>query len=195
MRPGLTVGAHSLLSKKAIAFLTVSSGEADRILADVVDSAVGVVCQHQHLADASEHRRIRNQQRSCRDGHGASAGEAGVRAVAGRGLHDGSSIGKRRTTRMQRLPQQALELGIRFVLRLGRRDRKRHRRQRTHRHRTWRKRRPRRAAAVCRADRNRIVDLPADLQIITCTGLDADKLARKRSCEIVVGGRRRVRAI
>ena len=96
---------------------------------------------------------------------------------------------------MQRLPQQALELGIRFVLRLGRRDRKRHRRQRTHRHRTGRKSRTRRAAAVCRADRNRIVDLPADLQIITCTGLDADKLARKRSCEIVVGGRRRVRAI
>ena len=171
------------------------AGETDGGLADVVDSPVRIVCKHEHIADASEHCRIRNEQRACCDGGCTTAGELCIRAVAGCRLHDGRVVPKRRPARMQCLPEQALELCIRLLLRCRHGDGKCDRCEGTHRHCVCRKRRAGGAAAVRRADRNRIVKLAADLQIVACTRLDAHKLARKRPCEVIIRGRSCVRAV
>ena len=108
-----------------------SAQKADLILADEIEAAAGGVGQYEHITDAAEHRRVPDQERTCRQRHGLPACN-GLVAVARRGLHRRRAPRRARTARMQRLPEQALELVVirRRCLALRRRDRERHRRQR-----------------------------------------------------------------
>ena len=176
-----------------------SAQKADLILADEIDAAAGVVGQHEHIADTAKHRRIPDQQRSCRQRH-ALPPRDGLVAVARRRLHRRRPPRRVWAARMQRLPEQALELvvigGRRLALR--RRDRERDRRQRAERHLARIERRALRAArrlCAARADRDRVVDLPRDLQILARTAADPLKAAGQRAGQVVIPCRRRGRAV
>ena len=176
-----------------------SAQKADLILADEIDAAAGVVGQHEHITDAAEHRRVPDQERTCRQRHGLPACN-GLVAVARRGLHRRRAPRRARTARMQRLPEQALELVVirRRRLALRRRDRERHRRQRAERHFARVERGAFCAARrlrAARADRDRVVDLPRNLQILTRAAADALKAAGQRAGQVVIPCRRRGRAV
>ena len=176
-----------------------SAQESDLILTDEIDAPIGVVGQHEHIADAAKHRRVPDQQRPRRQRH-ALPPRDGLVAVARRRLHRRCPPRRTRAARMQRLPEQALDLLIvrRRRLALCDRNRERDRRQRAERHLARVERRPLRTAwrlRAARADRDRVIDLPRDLQILARTAADPLKAAGQRPGQVVIPRRRRGRAV